>query len=222
MNRPRISSLPKGSVLVVPMMCLTIAACSDGTGPGSGNGRVQAVMHDNPGAAVVAAAPAASYSVAAAAASAFSGSMSAVTSVAIAAEGGAWIDLGAPRQISVNLQSTRDTAEVEGQASVPVGTYARVRVTMRQASTVVLSGSILGGVTVSGNISITMNGGSDVVIEKEITPFRVEASTQTQISMDLNSEAWMTAETAQSRAVSKAQIESAMAVTARSRTQATF
>lgn len=136
--------------------------------------------------------------------------------VAIAAEGGAWVELGPPRQVTVRLQSTQDTAQVHGEAEVPAGTYSRVRIVMQEARANLLAGSVVGGITLSGALSITIGGGSEVVIEKRVSPFRVTADASTEIVTDFNSEAWMTAQTTESRTVSKSEVESAMTVTARS------
>lgn len=191
-----------------------VLACGEsGTEPGEGTGRVRVAMHDARGGPAGAVAPA-SYSLAEG--SSFSGSMTAVTSVSVAAEGGAWIELGPPRQVTVQLQSTRDTAEVQGQAEAPAGTYSRVRIVMQEAHATVLAGSVVGGITLSGSLFLSLGSGSEVVVEKRVQPFRVSASTRAVILVDLNSEAWMTEQAAESRTVSESEVEEATEVTTRS------
>lgn len=52
-----------------------------------------------------------------------------------------------------------------------------------------------------------------MVIEKQVSSFRIPADSNTTVTTDLNSEAWIDRESVEARAVSSSEIQSATTVT---------
>jgi hypothetical protein len=185
---------------------LLLGACSDSTGPG-GDGRVSAVLTDSPSGSTVsyqdtqAGAPMA--------ASGLQGQMSGSAQAYIYSQADGWIALGSPSNANVTLQSSNETT-VHSQASVPEGTYTKVRLILEGGKTNVAAGSVFGGFTLSALVSISM-GGSDgkIVIEKTVQPFTVTANATTRVRFDLNSEVWVNQQAAESKTCSDAEVSDA-------------
>lgn len=122
----------------------------------------------------------------------YAGTFTGDAQVSIGAEGEAWVDLGSPTPATVELQSTRDETTVHAGAMIPAGLYTRVRLILTGAEATVGAGAVLEGVTVTSDSRIAV-GGSDnqVVIEKAVQPFTVNARAHARILFDLNSEGWI-------------------------------
>jgi hypothetical protein len=179
------------------------AACSDSDavlGPdGSGDGFVRALVVDQPSSST-SSAPSASYAPAAGEeTSSFSGTVSGQFSVAVSADGVVWYSLGSPNGVAVSVQSTGDSTDVHGEVKIPAGTYARVRLIMRNAHANLEAGSKIGGLTLTTDVEVSIGGGGEIVIEKQIPAFTVSAnaSTRTEILFDLNSEIWLNQQNAE-------------------------
>lgn len=127
----------------------------------------------------------------------YSGRLSSSAKVEISADGVTWVELGSPAAVLVTLQSHVEETTVHTRASVPVGTYSRVRLTLSGAEAEIEAGAVVGGVTLTSAVAIRV-GGSDgeVVIEKEVEPFTVKADTHVRVLFDLNTEEWVTSENA--------------------------
>lgn len=138
----------------------------------------------------------------------FSGSLTTDAKVEISADGEAWIDLGSPARVTVDLQSSGDETTVHSNVVVPATTYTRVRLTLSGGQANIDAGALLGGVTFNSALSIQV-GGSDnhVVIEKEVTPFTVTADTHARIIFDLNSEGWVDEENADDETADDQEVE---------------
>lgn len=187
--------------------------CSDGTGPG-GSGSASAVVHDNPSASgsMAPSGSAWSFEGAEATSGEFSGRMSADVQVQISADGSTWVDVGPPRSnASVTLQSDSETT-VATNATVQSNTFSHVRVRMDNASATVNSGSEFDFGILEVDVNLAIGGDGSVVIEKQVQPFTVSAGSQTTVSVDLNSESWVTSDNVESRAVAESEIESATTV----------
>ena len=197
------------TTLVIPA---TIAACGDdSTGPG-GMGTVSATMQDGSGAS---GAPAYSTSPAsgpATAAGSFSGSASGSAQVYIYSDAEGWVALGSPTNATLQLQSS-NTTTLYTSASVPAGSYTKVRLVLDGFNANIAAGGVLGGLTLGVGVTITA-GGSDgyVEIEKTVTPFTVSAQSSASVDFDLNSEAWVTEQSAQSKTAADTEIQSATSV----------
>jgi hypothetical protein len=197
-------------------------ACGDSSGPGDGSGvtgTVQVFAKDNPNSmnAALVGGPSFDRQSGANAAS-YDGSLSGEMSVAIQTQAGAWIDVGSPRSITMTAHST-DSTDVSGSATMPAGTYTKVRIIWRHAAAHLLAGSVIGGLTLSVDAVVDIGGPDSVVIEKTMTPFTVQASasatTKTDIVFDLNSEVWLTEQNVQSRACSESSVDAAVTAAVR-------
>lgn len=188
----------------------SLAACGDddGTGP-EGPGTVSAVMTDPGGSSAVA-----SRGAAAASQGAFTGTFDGEVQVQISTDGETWVDVGSPASVSVDLQSSGETT-IRSDVEVDAGTYSHIRVVMSGAGAGLNAGAVIGGVTFSSAVNVSVAGGSEVTVEKEVVQFRVDSETDMVVVVDLNSEAWITSETAESGSASEAQVQSAMAMDAR-------
>ncbi|HEX6938412.1 MAG TPA: DUF4382 domain-containing protein [Longimicrobiales bacterium] len=195
------------SVALAAMLAPVLAGCGDdGTGPEDG-GRVEAKMTDAPAEPSAAVAPATSSGFRPAVAGSYSGSFTGNAKVAISADGETWIDLGDAQSVSLSLQSTGDTTSVHGNARVPFGTYAYVRLELADANAHVDAGATIGTISLDAAIDVTVGTGGSVVIEKQVQPFEVRAGTRTTIIFDINSEAWMTEENAEDEQVDEQEVE---------------
>lgn len=202
MDRFRKNGWRAASALVVTLLA---GACSDSTGPGE-EGRVNAVLTDDPAASLAEAAPSRA---AEPAASSFQGEMTGTARAYIYSEAHGWVALGLPASASMTLQSA-DHAAVHEQASAPAGTYTRVRLVLEGAAADIAAGADLGGLVLDASVRITLGGGDATVeIEKNVPPFTVSASSTATVRFDLNSQAWVNQATAEAKAAADAEIQSA-------------
>lgn len=196
---------PRRAVLALVAAMLS-GACSDPAGPVD-EGRVDAVLTDAPSSSQGVASSGASP--APATASGFQGRMSGSAKVEIYSEARGWVALGSPESASVDLQSAAE-ARVHGEASAPSGTYTRVRLVLSGGAADIAAGADLGGLVLGAAVRIVLGGDDgEVVVEKGVTPFTVSATTTATVRFDLNSEAWVTRYTAESKAAADAEIQSA-------------
>lgn len=212
--------LMRASRAILPAAAmLIVAACSDASGPdGSGDGFAQAMVSDDPSSTSPSASAAAFRIAGNSATAQYTGEISGNMSVAISADGETWYDLGTPNGITVQAQSTGSGTNVHGEVQVPAGTYARVRLTMENARATINNGAVIGGITVNGNLQMQLGGGSEIVIEKEVSTFTVsaDATTRTEIVFDLNSEVWVTEENVENESASGQEVQNASRADARS------
>jgi hypothetical protein len=189
---------------------LLSAGCGDdggSTGPDS-PGRAQVFVRDHPDRST----PAAHLSPGPFAAATFSGTMTSNTNVAVSVDGSTWIDLGSPNGITIRMQSA-DSTTVHGEVDVPAGSYARVRLTLRNAQARLLAGGSVAGISLTSDLTLTVGGSdSQVIVEKQVQPFEVRAGSRTAIQFELNSEAWATAQNTQDRTVEDGEVQQAATV----------
>lgn len=187
-------------------VALALGGCGDETGPGE-TGEARAVVTDNPDRASPAVAPGTQSEPRPASAGSFSGTLTADARVSISADGQSWIDLGSPKQIALQLQSSGDSSDVHGTVSVPVGTYSYVRLEMNGGKARVDGGSTIGGLLVSAAFDVFLGANQRVTIEKRVEPFTIEVDSRTTLLFELNSESWMTEENAQDKQVDEEEVE---------------
>lgn len=165
-------------------------ACDDDdpTGPNGDEGDVEAFVTDDPTSASPSVADRLGLS--AAAAAAITGDVSGDARVDISVDGSEWIQLGSMSDIDLALQST-DEVSVNGEASVPAGSYTRVRLVLDGAAADLAAGSDIGGIVLDVDATVTIGDGGEVIIERALQ-FTVSASVDTRIVFDLNAEQWLT------------------------------
>ena len=184
---------------------LGLSACGDSTGP-DGPGLVDVVMHD--GSAQPMMGPSA------AAGDTYSGTFKGEVKVEISTNGQTWIDVAPPTSATVNLQSEGRTT-VRSEAEVAGGSYSHIRITLHGATATLNVGARIGGATLGTAANISIGGGSDVVVEREIFPFTLDADVEMVLSVDLNSEAWVSQQSVTSGTAASSTIQSATSVEVR-------
>jgi hypothetical protein len=183
-----------------------LSACGDSTGP-DGPGSVDVVMYD--GSAQATRGPSS-----AAAADTYSGTFEGEVTVEISTDGQTWIDVSPPTSATVDLQS-EDRTTITTEAEVAGGSYSHIRITLRSATATLDVGAQIGGTTLGTEANISIGGGSDVVVEKEVFPFSLDADVQMVLSVDLNSEAWVSQQSVTSGTAASSEIQSATSVEVR-------
>lgn len=203
--------------VVILLTCSFLAAgCGDDDNPsgpgggGGGNGSVQAVVTDGGSSNAVVSGDRQAATLTSAA---FSGSMEADAHVEIHSQSRGWVQLGSPSRINMQMQSGSE-ATVSSSTQVEADTYDRVRLVMENSSATILSGSVIGTLTLTGDVTIQV-GGSDgqVTVEKSVSSFTVTANSNSKLVFDLNSETWVNSQSVDSQTAADASIQSATTVT---------
>jgi hypothetical protein len=206
----RLSTITRLCLGLCSSLLSTACGNDDGTSPDS-MGRAQVFIRDHPDRS----APAASLAPGPFAAATFSGTVTSNTNVAVSADGSTWIDLGSPNGITIRMQSA-DSTTVHGEVDVPAGTYARVRLTLRNAQAKLLAGGSVAGISLASDLTLTVGGtDSQVIVEKQVQPFEVRAGSRTAIQFELNSESWATAQNTQDRTVEDGEVQQAATILVR-------
>lgn len=203
---------------VSAVLALALAACNGtsnnpvGIGGGAGStGTVRGMVADNPN-GVNPSVQSVRFDVSGASgANSYTGTISGTASMAISADDSTWVDLGTPNSFTVAAQSNTNGADVTGAVSVQTGTYSHVRLILHSVTLHLNAGSLIGGVTLTNDVSVELGGGTDVTVDVAVPSFTVnaDATTETDVIVNLNSQTWVTDSTVQSQAVSAAAIEAA-------------
>lgn len=196
-----LSSAPLPRVLLgvalLPFLAVAGACGDDGTGP-SGSGSMSAVLVDFP----------------IGGGSALAGAFEADVEVQVSADGSAWENVGAASSVVVGLQAD-EPVTVGGEVEVSGGDYRHVRATVSGAVATLDAGSVVGGETLDEPARIEVAGGEEVVVEREVFSFRVDAETAMTVVVDVRSVDWVTADVAADGSVSSEAFRSAVVVEAR-------
>ena len=189
------------SRVVCPAVILGVAltACSDPTG--SGMGRAEGLIEDVPTATPT-----------------LTGSLAGNVHVSLSADGLAWVDLGSPNGITVPLQLAGSATTVHGEVDGPIGTYSRVRLTFDGVTALILSGSTIGGTTLTTDANVTLGGpDGQVEIVIAVPSFTVDADPQVQrtIVFNLRSTLWLTLAAVQAGTVLDAALQGAVLASTR-------
>lgn len=201
-----------GMGLGVALLALAGCGDDDSSGPSDGRGRAEAYVRDNPGSSA-----ALRPSVYASDAQPFNGTFATNASVSVSADGQTWVDLGSPNGITINLQRN-DSTTVHGESDLRAGTYAHVRLTLRNAAVMVRAGATFGSLTLTGDVQLNVGGADrEIVIQKSVTPFTVTANSRVAIAFELNSEMWINQQNAQDRTVDDAEVQAVATAMARVR-----
>ena len=136
----------------------------------------------------------------------------------LSADGDVWADLGSPNGITINLQTVGSSTTVHGEEDAPTGSYDRVRLVFSGVTVRVLSGSVVGGTTLTSDVVLTLGGGDNLVeVVVDVPEFRVDASTTVQrtIVFDLRSSLWLTAAALQAGTIADASLQAAITASTR-------
>jgi hypothetical protein len=175
---------------------LPLAACDDDPSGPDGSGRIEAFVIDDPQSASPSVTDAPGDGIAidrsTTGRAAFTGTAQGDFQASISVDGQTWVDLGSLNGITVDLQTTGQETSVHGEQSVPVGTYAHVRLILDGVNAELSAGSVIGAITLGVDTFVSVNGGGQVVIERTIPPFSIEADADARLVFDLNAEAWLT------------------------------
>jgi hypothetical protein len=173
------------------MLIFVAAACGDSpTGPSSGT-RVEAVVQDSP-----------------AGGPSVTGTLAGNVQASLGT-GDRWVEIGSPNGITIPLQITGRTTTVHGEASVPSGSYSRVRLAFQGVTARLASGSNVGGTVLTSD--------ERVEIDVPVSSFSVEANAGVRhiLSFELRSPQWLTAAALQSGRVEDSPLQAAVTVTVR-------
>ncbi|MFQ5690090.1 MAG: hypothetical protein ACE5HQ_07450 [Gemmatimonadota bacterium] len=184
-----------GPSLLAALGLLWLGGCSSGTGPAE-RGRVAAVFLDDPSVITALFAPPSPYWLAHHknfGGNYFHGELDARVELLLSKDGESFVTLGAPAPLRVALQDPDVRSPFGAPASVPAGTYAYVRLVLHSATVVLWSGSRIGAVDLPRDAALTLAEGADAIIDRRLTiPLRVLAGAGVTLTLDFNSEAWVT------------------------------
>lgn len=179
-------------VLLAQFVSLSIA-CSDPVG--SGLGGAEGLVQDLPPSGPV-----------------VTGSLAGNVHVSLSADGIQWTDLGSPNGITIPLQVAGATT-VHGEEDAPAGSYNRVRLVFQGVTARLISGSNVGGVVLTNDVTISL-GGSDQFVELivPVAAFTVDAdpTTRRTILFELRSALWLTPAALQTLVVEDAALQGAV------------
>lgn len=191
------------------LLAVGAAACDDET-TGTSEARVTAEVHDeNPDAQTASLASLIPLQTS----STYEGTVSGDARVEVSADGETWTELGQSTEIDVELQAAGGGAVVHAEASVPLESFARVRLVLDGADAVLEAGSTVGGVTLESETTLSLGGPGEVIVETQLDEsLDASAGADATLSFDLGSEAWITETAVESGAVAESAIESAVTV----------
>lgn len=189
-------------VKIASLLAFTLVASACGDSPTEARATASAVAYDNPSST-------SSASSGGSGSGTYGGTLSGMAEVAISTNGQTWVSLGAPASFNLQLQSTGNGAILKTTVSIPVGSYAHVRLTLSGASASV--SGIVGGTTY-GNAHVAIGGGT-VVIEKQVQPITVTESSVVRVLFDVNSELFITSQAVQSGTAAAAAVQAAVYAT---------
>jgi len=185
-------------VLFTLVAGLLAGACTD---PGaSGLGRAEGLVQDVPPVGPV-----------------VTGSLAGDVHVSLSADGTRWADLGSPNGITIPLQ-VAGTTTVHGEQDAPAGSYNRVRLVFQGVTARLNSGSNVGGVVLTSDVTVSL-GGSDQRVELivPVPAFTVEAdpTVQRTVLFELRSSLWLTPAILQTGLVEDAALQGAVLASTR-------
>ena len=134
----------------------TLAACGDdGTTPVAA-ASMSAAITDGAAASAVAGAMAGE-ATGSQPVAALSGDMVGTAGIFAYSDADGWVELGTAQNVTLALQSG-DLATLAADASVPAGTYTRVRLVLTDFHADIAAGSLIDGIALSTGVSIAMGG----------------------------------------------------------------
>lgn len=201
----RRSTMMRWTTLMA-LILFPLAGCDDDspTTPGADDeGTMEAVIQDNGGA------QSATQAWATEGSGEVSGEFEGQARVEVMVDG-AWQQVSGLTNLNAEAE-LRGGESIMGSATVGARTYDRVRLVVSNARADVDAGSDIGIGPIEASISLTIAGGSDVVVEYN-QPVTVQADGSTRLVLDINSQAWLTSDALEAGAVTSAAFQSAATV----------
>jgi hypothetical protein len=201
-----------GKMGLMGLLVLGLSACGDTTGPGgAGEMRISAVGDESSAAAGSSSSESmASGSESNGTTAGAEGTVDFRARVYVRTSAGEWIEVtrrGA-ESASVRASGTGEAALVTS-ARVAAGSYDRVRVRFEEVNANVTSFRVGVGTLLSGSFHVSSEGGHAATVERDGS-FEIRGGSSARLLIDLNSGAWLSRANAQTRAVSRADFESAV------------
>lgn len=183
------------------LLALPALGCGSGaTGPGVGAGTASVVLLDPPGATAEAPEEPSGP---------FEATLDAEVEAYLSVDGDTWEPVGSQAALKLRLQ-TGDSATLVRQ-DLPARTYEHLRLILRGVATIA-PGTELGGTLLDAAVAIALGSGGEVAIEKRLAPFEVRSGGAVRLTVDLNSEAWITEQNVERGFASQAELGASMRV----------
>ena len=132
-------------------------------------------------------------------------------------DGDRWVDLGTPNGITVPVQQS-GASTVHGEQSAPTGSYSRARLVLQGVTARVARGSVVGGITLANDATVTL-GGSDQRVELTASvdsfALRDDPSTRRVVVFDLRSAVWLSGAVVQAGLVEDSTLQAAVSASTR-------
>jgi hypothetical protein len=216
MKRTELSRLARA------MTCaLLLAACGDLTAGGLGEVEVYATADDTAGPPSKATTPSEGAAAApayraseASSSSLFDGLLAAQMQVYLQNDAsGQWIELTeGVRDLTLNLRG--DDERRVAVKFVDSGRYTRLRVVFRRVEATVLGGLVIGGVPLTGQITVDLGAQGSLTVEREML-LEVDDDESVDVVMDLNVDVWLPTASVLTRTVAGAALAGALSVQVR-------
>jgi hypothetical protein len=145
----------------------------------------------------------------------FHGKLTGTYRIAISKNGRAWVELGVPTMVDMELQTEEETKvfQLHSPTGVPSGTYAFLRVVSTSGTVMLESGAEIAGETLPAPVSLVLGGGELEFEMSLATPFFVAPGSDMALAIDLNAEGWVSSENLEIGEVPATDIEAAISLT---------
>jgi len=137
----------------------------------------------------------------------YHGTLTGRMDVEISKDGQTWRSLGAPRDVTLALQTTNARFVLSGKVDVPAGTYSHVRINIGSAGFIIAAGSVVNNVTLTSDVHMRLGDTGSGVARPNVTAFTLEAGKAATIVVELNTERWLSVSNLESRQVPKEDVE---------------
>lgn len=203
------------AVILPALLIIGMGACDDATGPESGGRMEVGAVGDSDGTSgSQSASPYTTRSLSAMSGSA-EGTVEFAARIYIQSSAGEWIEVtqNAAERAAVEA-SGNGGAEVFVASRVDAGSYNRVRVVFEDVEADVTGGITIGlGELLTGRVSVNLGANSETVVEQAVQ-VNVDGGATSRITIDLNSDAWLSRANADTHAVAESDFESAVRIIA--------
>lgn len=198
-------------VLAAALSLPALTGCDEATGP-SGQGEVEVMVTGDSESSSAAISPS-RYGTSGSGAE---GTVDVRARVYLLAEAGQWVEVtqGGAAEATVSASGSGGGAML-ARARVDGRSYGRVRVVFERVEADVSGGVVVGvGSLLQGRVTVDLAGGGQAVVEREVD-VTVRSGSSAELTIDLNSDAWLSRANAETRTVSRADFEAAVRVIAR-------